>query len=104
MMRVKAESQALWLQGQAEPEMTQVQENREHCGQPWPRPCPPLSPSCASEHFLPLSFYQQIQSLIKGQGEKRGREERGDREVKRAREIDVCVGGERGENNKPFFI
>ena len=54
-----------------------------------------LGPSCASEHFLPLSFYQQIQSLIKGQGEKRGREERGDREVKRAREIDVCVGGKR---------
>lgn len=60
-----------------------------------PPPTHPPSPSCASEHFLPLSFYQQIQSLIKGQGEKRGREERGDREVKRAREIDVRVGGKR---------
>ncbi len=54
---------------------------------------PHSSPACALEHFLPLSFYQQIQSLIKGQEEKRGREERGDREVKRAREIDMHVGG-----------
>lgn len=69
--------------------------NREHCGQHWPRPWGPPSPSCASEHFLPLSFYQQIQSLIKGQEEKRGREERRDGEVKRAREIDVYVGGKR---------
>lgn len=65
---------------------------------------PRLSPSCASEHFLPLSFYQQIQSLIKGQGEKRGREERGDREVKRAREIDVCVGGKGRKQQAALYL
>lgn len=52
-----------------------------------------LGPTVPPRHFLPLSFHQQIQSLIKGQGEKRGREETGDRGVKRATEIDMHVGG-----------
>lgn len=52
-------------------------------------------PSRASKHFLPLSFYQQIRSLIKGQGEKKGRE-RGQRSEKGERDWHVC-GRESGE-------
>ncbi|KAF3708409.1 hypothetical protein EXN66_Car001583 [Channa argus] len=102
MMRVKAESQALLLHGPARDDAGPAIQRAL-----WTALAPargPTSPTRASEHFLPLSFYQQIQSLIKGQGEKRGREERRDREVKRAREIDVRFGGRGREQQTTLYL
>lgn len=104
-MRVKAESQALWLQGQARP------------GQEWRRPgkqralwtalAPALGPPqpLLCLRALPASVILPANPIP----DQRPRRKKGKRREKRRRskkgEGDWCVRwGEKGENNKPLFI
>lgn len=103
-MRVKAESQALWLQGQARPGMTQAQENRKHCGQPWPRPWGPHQP-LLSLRALPASVILPANPIPdqRPRRKKGKRRERRQRSEKGEGDWRECWG-ERRENNKPLFI
>lgn len=104
MMRVKAESQALWLQGQARPGMTQAQGNREHCGLPWPRPWGPHQPLLCL-WALPASVILPANPIPdqRPRRKKGKRRERRQRSEKGEEDWRVCWG-EKGENNKPLFI